>query len=126
MYCAKCGQQLPDDANFCLKCGAPQKAGVSATSVAPVERELYSDNSSTDGNVTLTTSKIIVKGQTIHQIMYRDITSMTVQRDATTLRKRYDLLISAGGRQYPLYISFRDKESADRLLQRIQAAMRAQ
>ncbi len=25
MYCQKCGTQLPDDANFCLKCGAAQR-----------------------------------------------------------------------------------------------------
>lgn len=24
MYCKKCGNQLPDDAAFCMKCGAPQ------------------------------------------------------------------------------------------------------
>jgi hypothetical protein len=23
MYCPKCGKELPDDANFCLKCGNP-------------------------------------------------------------------------------------------------------
>jgi hypothetical protein len=28
MYCTNCGYQLPNDANFCLKCGRPQKAGV--------------------------------------------------------------------------------------------------
>lgn len=25
MFCSNCGTQLPDDANFCLKCGQPQK-----------------------------------------------------------------------------------------------------
>lgn len=25
-YCAECGTQLPDDANFCTKCGKPQAA----------------------------------------------------------------------------------------------------
>jgi hypothetical protein len=29
MYCSNCGTQLPDDANFCLKCGKPQKENVS-------------------------------------------------------------------------------------------------
>ena len=29
MYCAKCGHELPDDANFCLKCGKPQKESAS-------------------------------------------------------------------------------------------------
>jgi hypothetical protein len=26
MYCINCGTQLPDEANFCLNCGKPQKA----------------------------------------------------------------------------------------------------
>ena len=26
MKCPKCGTELPDDANYCLKCGTPQKA----------------------------------------------------------------------------------------------------
>ena len=25
MFCINCGQELPDDANFCHKCGKPQK-----------------------------------------------------------------------------------------------------
>ena len=25
MYCMRCGQQLPDDANFCLNCGLAQR-----------------------------------------------------------------------------------------------------
>lgn len=25
MFCTKCGQQLPDYANFCTRCGAPQQ-----------------------------------------------------------------------------------------------------
>ena len=28
MFCLNCGTQLPDDANFCLKCGKPQKLNV--------------------------------------------------------------------------------------------------
>jgi zinc ribbon protein len=28
MYCIGCGTELPDDANFCLRCGKPQKKGV--------------------------------------------------------------------------------------------------
>lgn len=30
MYCVSCGTQLPDEANFCLKCGKPQKPDVRA------------------------------------------------------------------------------------------------
>lgn len=28
MYCGKCGTELPEEANFCLKCGTPRKPGV--------------------------------------------------------------------------------------------------
>lgn len=28
MFCIKCGTQLPDEANFCWKCGMPQRADV--------------------------------------------------------------------------------------------------
>ena len=31
MYCMKCGQQLPNDAAFCFKCGVPQGAQAQAT-----------------------------------------------------------------------------------------------
>lgn len=30
MYCVSCGTQLPDEANFCWKCGKPQKSGIRA------------------------------------------------------------------------------------------------
>src|SRR5437016_2133275 len=30
MYCLNCGQELPDEASFCWKCGRPQKAEVQA------------------------------------------------------------------------------------------------
>lgn len=33
MFCVKCGTELPDDANYCLKCGHPQKAGLNQTSL---------------------------------------------------------------------------------------------
>jgi len=26
MYCVQCGKDLPDDANFCLQCGTPQRS----------------------------------------------------------------------------------------------------
>lgn len=32
MFCSKCGTQLSDNANFCKKCGHPQKAGVAPPS----------------------------------------------------------------------------------------------
>ena len=30
MYCMRCGQQLPDDVNFCLTCGLAPRPGVAA------------------------------------------------------------------------------------------------
>ncbi|MGH7488485.1 MAG: zinc ribbon domain-containing protein [bacterium] len=28
MFCTICGTELPEDANFCLKCGRPQREGI--------------------------------------------------------------------------------------------------
>lgn len=28
MYCSNCGTQIPDDANFCFKCGKPQRTNI--------------------------------------------------------------------------------------------------
>jgi hypothetical protein len=41
MYCMKCGTQLPDDAKFCLKCGASMGASVDAQpqAAAPSEQQ---------------------------------------------------------------------------------------
>lgn len=30
MFCVSCGKELPDDANFCLKCGKPLRGGTQA------------------------------------------------------------------------------------------------
>jgi large subunit ribosomal protein L7/L12 len=35
MYCIHCGTNLPDDANFCSKCGKPQKQET------PIEKSRY-------------------------------------------------------------------------------------
>lgn len=37
MFCSKCGTELPDEANFCCKCGHPVKE--SASRAAPVQYE---------------------------------------------------------------------------------------
>ena len=38
-YCVKCGQQLPDQAMFCSKCGAKQP-GMEANNTAPAQEEV--------------------------------------------------------------------------------------
>lgn len=38
MFCAKCGKELPDDAQFCIKCGHPLSATVLPTSPAPAPK----------------------------------------------------------------------------------------
>lgn len=34
MYCVACGIELPDSANFCLRCGKPQREGFARTDAA--------------------------------------------------------------------------------------------
>lgn len=43
-FCTHCGEKLPDDANFCTKCGYRTKRGVEAGVAVPVEdwREAFS------------------------------------------------------------------------------------
>ncbi len=35
IYCSKCGKQHPDDANFCMGCGQPLKAGAQVAQAMP-------------------------------------------------------------------------------------------
>jgi len=42
IYCSKCGKQHPDDANFCMGCGQPFKAGRQSIQAAPMRWE-YKD-----------------------------------------------------------------------------------
>jgi hypothetical protein len=42
MFCSNCGTQLPDNANYCLKCGKPQVKGAQA-SISHVVRWEYKD-----------------------------------------------------------------------------------
>ena len=39
MFCMGCGTELPDDANFCLKCGRPQRGGAVPQSTGPLRLE---------------------------------------------------------------------------------------
>jgi len=43
-FCSNCGEKLPDDVNFCTKCGYRTKHGMEAGVSAPVEdwREAFS------------------------------------------------------------------------------------
>ncbi len=45
MFCVNCGNELPDDANFCLKCGKPQQASGSVVSqeqpIQPIQPPLH-------------------------------------------------------------------------------------
>jgi uncharacterized membrane protein YvbJ len=41
MFCTKCGQQLPDNANFCSQCGAPLREGVAKPAPTNDEVVLY-------------------------------------------------------------------------------------
>jgi len=44
VFCSNCGEKLPDDANFCTKCGFRTKHGVEAGVSVPAEdlREAFS------------------------------------------------------------------------------------
>jgi hypothetical protein len=39
VFCTACGTELPDDANFCLRCGKPQRDGVAAPAAAVADAD---------------------------------------------------------------------------------------
>jgi hypothetical protein len=41
MFCSNCGTQLPDEANFCWKCGKPQKQGTQVEELKQAEETKY-------------------------------------------------------------------------------------
>ena len=43
MYCVECGTQLPQDSNFCLKCGAKQQQSPRSSSVEFCKLEIKDD-----------------------------------------------------------------------------------
>ena len=66
MYCAKCGQQLPDDAAFCVKCGTKvtqslnnQEVGDNSIEDTTITQQNDNQHSSTDENDNSFNKKII-------------------------------------------------------------------
>ena len=49
MYCSQCGTQLSDDANFCLKCGKPQKPNIQVNEIKWDTCEIVYDTISKGG-----------------------------------------------------------------------------
>jgi hypothetical protein len=59
VYCMKCGYQLPDDANFCLQCGAAQKLGSAISQPSTTsERELSRVDTGRFGVVVVTNQRV--------------------------------------------------------------------
>jgi hypothetical protein len=60
MYCGSCGQELPDDANFCLRCGAPQQSESERSSLSgDVERELRQYVIDKKSTLVITNTRVI-------------------------------------------------------------------
>ena len=66
MYCSKCGQQLPDDAAFCVKCGTKvtqslnnQEVGDNSIEDTTITQQNDNQHSSTDENDNSFNKKII-------------------------------------------------------------------
>lgn len=64
MFCTKCGTDLSDDSQFCRKCGQPQGSTGGAVSVATAVAQEREKVFYQGGDVTVTSSRFIVPGQT--------------------------------------------------------------
>jgi hypothetical protein len=97
VYCSACGRQLPDDARFCLECGAPQSSH-SATPVGQGDhwetcRIGYSDRFLSPrfhATVTTQTGSYSVLDPWGRTIMLRD--KLPFGRDRTTVRSHSALV----------------------------------
>lgn len=79
MYCVKCGTELPDDAAFCLRCGAPQVGGDRVGRVeTPVEtdKELFRVTGINKSTCIVKGNRFILQDKDggIQQYLFRDIT----------------------------------------------------
>jgi hypothetical protein len=95
----QCGYQLPDDANFCPKCGAAQQLGSapSQTSTAS-EREISRVDTGRDGVVVVTNQRVRWKNASgDQQIRLDQIVSVTEQTGV--LNKMIWLELGGGQRQ---------------------------
>ena len=64
MYCAKCGTRLPDDANFCLKCGQQQEDGAVHSPTTTKVIEIRDSGVFEKGFFGKKHKKVFVAGQT--------------------------------------------------------------
>lgn len=67
MFCTKCGTDLPDDSQFCRKCGqqlSSTAVTVSGAAVAPARTPEAEKTFLESGAVTVTNTRFIVPGQT--------------------------------------------------------------
>jgi hypothetical protein len=99
VYCMKCGYQLPDDANFCLQCGAAQNPGSTTSQPsATSERELSRVDTGRFGVVVVTNRRVRWKNASgDQQIPLDQILSVTEQTGV--LNKMIWLELGGGQRQ---------------------------
>lgn len=133
MYCVKCGQQLPDDANFCSRCGVALKGDdqgraaptqIQARTQAMPRREfafhraLYRDSGSndrwSDGTAEFTETALVLdfsNGQLV-RIPYTKITSIQepYERGGFLVQKTYGLAVG------PSAVSFTKQEDLQQFI----------
>ena len=56
MFCKNCGRELPEDAKFCVQCGASMKQKAEST-----EKATEADTSNAEGSQTIGASSIVKK-----------------------------------------------------------------
>jgi hypothetical protein len=108
VYCMKCGYQLPDDANFCLQCGAAQRreSAPSQPSTSS-ERELSRVDTGRYGVVVVTNRRVRWKNASgDQQVLLDHIVSVTEQ---TGVLNKMIWLELGGGQRQLIRCSSRDR-----------------
>jgi ribosomal protein L40E len=96
VFCSNCGEKLPEDANFCTKCGFRTKLGAEAGVSTPSEdwRETF--------------SKMGVEMEKVFQTAAKEIQKAikTVREDVRESRSRQLVVCKSCGEKSPINASF--------------------
>ena len=88
-FCSKCGEKLPDDANFCIRCGVRTKHGVEAGVPFPAEewRDAFAKMGQEIGEAFSTAAKEVQKA------------FKTVKESVTETQSRKPIVCKSCGQQ---------------------------
>ncbi len=127
VFCTECGTELPDDANFCLKCGKAQKN--SSGSVQPSKQrndevELYRTEIKGGRLCIITTRQLIVHGKNkeLERIPLNIITKVQPGTDIAILNWNSQVYVDYASNQL-FVLDCKNKKQVFEIVDKLQKAI---